>query len=66
MAATNSAFRTETRDEHLYNHIELFNRSSSPIDAPAANRGFGLSLPGHACFIDSIEVGTRKVMLHKR
>ena len=38
MAATNSAFRTETRDEHLYNHIELFNRSSSPIDAPAANR----------------------------
>ena len=38
MATTNSAFRTETRDEHLYNHIELFNRSSSPIDAPAANR----------------------------
>ena len=38
MAATNSAFRTETRDEHLYNHIELFNRSSSPIDVPAANR----------------------------
>ena len=38
MAATNSAFRTEPRDEHLYNHIELFNRSSSPIDAPAANR----------------------------
>ena len=38
MAATNSAFRTETRDEHLYNHIELFGRSSSPIDAPAANR----------------------------
>ena len=38
LAATNSAFRTETRDEHLYNHIELFNRSSSPIDAPAANR----------------------------
>ena len=38
MAATNSAFLTETRDEHLYNHIELFNRSSSPIDAPAANR----------------------------
>ena len=38
MAATNSAFRTETRDEHLYNHIELFARSSSPIDAPAANR----------------------------
>ena len=38
MAATNSAFRTETRDEHLYNHIELFNRSSSPIDAAAANR----------------------------
>ena len=38
MAATNSVFRTETRDEHLYNHIELFNRSSSPIDAPAANR----------------------------
>ena len=28
MAATNSAFRTETRDEHLYNHIELFDRSS--------------------------------------
>ena len=38
MAATNSAFRTETRDEHLYNHIEFFGRSSSPIDAPAANR----------------------------
>ena len=38
MAATNSAFRTETRDEHLYNHIELFNRSSSPINATAANR----------------------------
>ena len=38
MATNNSAFRTETRDEHLYNHIELFNRSSSPIDAPAANR----------------------------
>ena len=38
MAATNSAFRTETRDEHLYNHIELFNRSSSPIDTLAANR----------------------------
>ena len=38
MAATNSAFLTETRDEHLYNHIELFNRSSSPIDAAAANR----------------------------
>ena len=38
MAATNSAFRTETRDEHLYNHIELFNRSSSPVDAPAAKR----------------------------
>ena len=38
MATTNSAFRTETRDEHLYNHIDLFNRSSSPIDAPAANR----------------------------
>ena len=38
MAATNSAFRSDTRDEHLYNHIELFNRSSSPIDAPAANR----------------------------
>ena len=38
MATTNSAFRTETRDEHLYNHIELFNRSSSPIDAAAANR----------------------------
>ena len=38
MAATSSAFRTEARDEHLYNHIELFNRSSSTIDAPAANR----------------------------
>ena len=37
MAATNSLFRTETGDEHLYNHIELFNRSSSPIDATAAN-----------------------------
>ena len=38
MAATNSVSRTETGDEHLYNHIELFNRSSSPIDATAANR----------------------------
>ena len=38
MAATNSSFRTETRYEHLYNHIELFNGSCSPIDAPAANR----------------------------
>ena len=38
MAATNSAFRTEKRDEHLYNHIELFNRSSSPIETLAANR----------------------------
>ena len=38
MAATNSSFTTETRYEHLYNHIELFNGSCSPIDAPAANR----------------------------
>ena len=38
MAATNSSFRTQTRYEHLYNHIELFNGSCSPIDAPAANR----------------------------
>ena len=36
MAATNSAFRTETRDEHLYNHVELFNMPSSSIEAPAA------------------------------
>ena len=37
MAATNSAFRKETRDEHLYNHLELFNMPSSSIEAPAAN-----------------------------
>ena len=37
MAETNSAFRTETRDEHLYNHLELFNMPSSSIEAPAAN-----------------------------
>ena len=37
MAATNSAFRTETRDEDLYNHLELFNMPSSSIEAPAAN-----------------------------
>ena len=143
MAETNSVFRTETRDEPLYNHLELFNMPSSSIEVPAENdyrdcrgqqqtgnigkgrrmfsdyrtesnnehlynniqsinkpsspatesqaanqtsqddRGgqqptvnrkddrsacvncydscFGLSLPGHSCFIDSIEVGTRKV-----
>ena len=33
MAATNSAFRTETRDESLYNHLELFNMPSSSIEA---------------------------------
>ena len=37
MAATNSAFRTETRDEPIYNHLELFNMPSSSIEAPAAN-----------------------------
>ena len=37
MTATNSAFRTETGDEHLYNHLELFNTPSSSIEAPAAN-----------------------------
>ena len=37
MAATNSAFRTETRDEDLYNHLELFNMPSSSIEASAAN-----------------------------
>ena len=36
MAATNSAFE-ETRDEDLYNHLELFNMPSSSIEAPAAN-----------------------------
>ena len=30
MAAT--SFRTETRDEHLYNHLELFNMPSSSDD----------------------------------
>ena len=35
MAAT--SFRTETRDEDLYNHLELFNMPSSSIEAPAAN-----------------------------
>ena len=37
MAATNSAFRIETRDEDLYNHLELFNMPSSSIEPPAAN-----------------------------
>ena len=32
MAETNSAFRTETRDEPLYNHLELFNMPSSSDD----------------------------------
>ena len=37
MAETNSAFRTETRDEPLYNHLELFNMPSSSIEALAEN-----------------------------
>ena len=37
MAETNSAFRTENRDEPLYNHLELFNMPSSSIEAPAEN-----------------------------
>ena len=36
MAATNNAFRTETSDEDLYNHLELFNMPSSSIEATAA------------------------------
>ena len=35
MAAT--SFRTETRDEDLYNHLELFNMPSSSIEALAEN-----------------------------
>ena len=37
MAETNSAFRTETREEPLYNHLELFNMPSSSIEALAEN-----------------------------
>ena len=36
--ATNSAFRAEPNDEHLYNHIELSNRQPVPSGAPAANQ----------------------------
>ena len=35
---TNSAFRAEPNDEHLYNHIELSNRQPVPSGAPAANQ----------------------------
>ena len=81
-----SDYRTESNNEHLYNNIQSINKPSSPAtESQAANQTsqddrreqqptddrsacvncydscFGLSLPGHACFIDSIEVGTRKV-----
>ena len=36
--ATNSAFRAEPNDDHLYNHIELFNRQPVPTGAPAENQ----------------------------
>ena len=36
--ATNSTFRAETNDEHLYNHTELSNRQPVPSGAPAANQ----------------------------
>ena len=36
--ATNSAFRAEPNDEHLYNHIELSNRQPVPSRAPTANQ----------------------------
>ena len=36
--ATNSAFRAEPNDDHLYNHIELFNRQPVPSGPPAANK----------------------------
>ena len=36
--ATNSAFRAEPNDVHLYNHIQLFNRQPVPSGAPAANQ----------------------------
>ena len=36
--ATNSTFRAETNDEHLYNHIELSNRQPVPSGALAANQ----------------------------
>ena len=36
--ATNSAFRAEPNDDHLYNHIELSNRQPVPSGAPAANQ----------------------------
>ena len=36
--ATNSAFRAEPNDDHLYNHIELSNRQPVPSGAPAENQ----------------------------
>ena len=36
--ATNSTFRAEPNDEHLYNHIDLSNRQPVPSGAPAANQ----------------------------
>ena len=36
--ASNSAFRAEPNDEHLYNHIELSNRQPVPSGSPAANQ----------------------------
>ena len=36
--ATNSAFRAEPNDDHLYNHIELSNRQPVPSRAPTTNQ----------------------------
>ena len=36
--ATNSAFRAEPNDDHLYNHLGLFNRQPVPSGAPATNK----------------------------
>ena len=36
--ATNSTFRAEPNDDHLYNHLGLFNRQPVPSGAPATNK----------------------------
>ena len=36
--AINSAFRAEPNDDHLYNHLGLFNRQPVPSGAPATNK----------------------------
>lgn len=47
--ATNNAFRAESNDEHLYNHLDLFNRQSMPSGAPAANQTYqGNAIPQEA------------------